>query len=379
MNHKIRYSIILAAALALAACKEKPSTSVADAHIDPSVVEAGEAFEGKLKVAPLGTAAVSESLRVAGRVDFNEQKVIRIGATVTGRVMELHASLGQAVKVGETLAVLNSTELSDAQLAYLKARSQAEQASRAVERARQLYAADVIGRAELQRRESELHVAEAEQRAGADQLRVLGIGARAIERLGREGHINSVTPVVSSMSGVVVERKVAQGQVVQPADAMFVVADLSRVWVVAEVPEQQAGLVQVGQTVEIEIPALENRVSGKLVFISDTLSPETRTVTVRTELDNSSRLLKPAMLATMLIQSRPVAQTVVPEQAVVRENDIDHLFLESSEKVFRLVPVKLGPPSGGVRPVFSGLKAGDRVVVEGAFHLNNERKRKELE
>jgi len=346
---------------------------------DPLLVQVPEGFGADIQVAPVGARALSDTLRVAGKVDFDEQRVTRIGATVTGRVIEIHAHLGQQVKVGDALAVINSTELGQAQLAYLKARAHAELQARSVDRARQLFAADVIGKAELQRRESELSIASAEQRGAADQLRVLGMSSAAIGRLGSSGAINSVSPVVSTMAGTVVERQVAQGQVVQPADALYSVADLSQVWVTAEVPEQQAALVKAGQNVDIEVPALGARLTGRLIFVADTVNPETRTVTVRSQLANASRQLKPAMLATMLIQAAPVERLVVPAQAVVRDGDGDNVFIEVAPKLFRLTPVRLGPDADGRRPVLSGLTADQRILVSGAFHLNNERKRKELE
>jgi cobalt-zinc-cadmium efflux system membrane fusion protein len=178
----------------------------------------------------------------------------------------------------------------------------------------------------------------------------------------------------------VVERKVSAGQVVQPADSMFVVADLSRLWAIAQVPEQEVSQVKVGQAVNIQVPALNNeKIVGKLIYVGQTINPETRTVLVRTELDNREGRLKPAMLASMLIEATPVERLIVPATAVVRESDVDHVFVSLGEGQFRLVRVKLGPESNGHRVVLEGLKPGDPVVVEGGFHLNNERNRKELE
>ena len=387
---------VLTAALILAGCKDSPkpgattaptaaalteaATGETDVPVpDPLAVTVPANFGAEIKVAPVGATPLSDTLRVAGKVDFDEYRVTRIGATVTGRVIEIHAHLGQQVKVGDALAVINSTELGQAQLAYLKARAQADLQARSVERARQLFAADVIGKAELQRRESELAIASAEQRGAADQLRVLGMSSGAIGRLGTSGVIHSVTPVVSTMAGTVVERQVAPGQVVQPSDALYMVADLSQVWVTAEVPEQQAALVKSGQSVDIEVPALGVRLTGKLIYVADTVNPETRTVTVRSAVANANRQLKPAMLATMLIQAAPVERLVVPAQAVVRDADADNVFVEVGPQQFRLAPVRLGPDVDGRRPVLSGLKPEQRILVSGAFHLNNERKRKELE
>ena len=387
---------VLTAALILAGCKDSPKPGATTAPTaaalteaatgetevpvaDPLAVTVPANFGAEIKVAPVGATPLSDTLRVAGKVDFDEYRVTRIGATVTGRVIEIHAHLGQQVKVGDALAVINSTELGQAQLAYLKARAQADLQARSVERARQLFAADVIGKAELQRRESELAIASAEQRGAADQLRVLGMSSGAIGRLGTSGVIHSVTPVVSTMAGTVVERQVAPGQVVQPSDALYMVADLSQVWVTAEVPEQQAALVKSGQSVDIEVPALGVRLTGKLIYVADTVNPETRTVTVRSAVANANRQLKPAMLATMLIQAAPVERLVVPAQAVVRDADADNVFVEVGPQQFRLAPVRLGPDVDGRRPVLSGLKPEQRILVSGAFHLNNERKRKELE
>src|SRR5690606_6754141 len=103
----------------------------------------------------------------------------------------------------------------------------------------------------------------------------------SIDQLGKTGAIDSFAPVVSSIKGVVVERKVAAGQVVQPADSLFVIADLSRVWAVAQVPEQDVSQVKIGQAVKIQVPALNNeKLVGKLIFVGQTISPETRTVLV---------------------------------------------------------------------------------------------------
>lgn len=373
--------LLIVVSLALAGCgKEKAEAVRNTPPQDPNVVTAPETLVAGLKLEQVGTAPITETLRVAGRVDFDEQRVARIGAPVTGRVVELLADPGQSVVQGQTLAKLHSVELGNAQLAYVKSAAQAKLQKQSAERARLLFESDVIGAAELQRRESEFAVAMAEQQAAADQLRVLGVGSRMLENMASRGDINSISPVVATLSGVVVERKVAKGQVVQPADALFTVADLSRVWVTAQVPEAESSAVRIGQTVEVEVPALGGATrKAKLIFVSDIVNPETRTVMVRTEMDNPGRELKPAMLATMLIQSRPQDRLVVPAQAVVREDNDDYVFVVEGERQFRLTRVKLRADQQGVRVLENGLRSGDRIVVEGAFHLNNERKRAELE
>jgi cobalt-zinc-cadmium efflux system membrane fusion protein len=370
----------LLTAAVLAGCNKEAKHETAQPAADPSVVVATPELAAALKLGEAGMQPVVETLRVAGQIDFDEQRLARIGATVTGRVVQIDAQLGQMVRKGDVLARLNSSELSNQQLAYLKARSQLELNRRNAERAKALFEADVIGAAEMQRRESEYQISQAETRAAADQLELLGVSRAAIERLGKHGDVDSVTPVVATQPGAVVERKLAAGQVVQPADALFVVADLSRVWAVAQVPEQQVALVHAGQSVSIEVPALGNeKLVGKLIYVGQTVNPETRTVLVRTELDNRDGRLKPAMLASMLIEAKPVDRLVVPAGAVVRESDEDHVFVAEGDARFRLVKVKLGPEKAGQRVVLSGLKGHEKLVVDGAFHLNNERNRKEME
>jgi cobalt-zinc-cadmium efflux system membrane fusion protein len=383
----IRLALAAFAVAGLAACGDRtpatpaaaPAAAAKPTPADPALVAAPKTLAERLVLATVERRPVSEPLEVAGRIDFDEQSVARIGANVTGRVTELQGALGQTVRAGQVLAQLNSAELGQAQLAYLKANAQRELASKAVDRAKLLLAADVIGSAELQRRENELQVAQVEKRAAADQLRVMGMAPGAIEQTIATGTITSISSVVSTVNGVIVERRVNKGQVVQPADVLFVVADLSRVWVIAQVPESQVGRVQPGQSVTIEATGAPELLRGRVAWIADTVNPETRTVTVRTEVENPKRMLRPAMLANVAIEPTPVDRLVVPASAVVRENNQDHVFVQAGEGRFRLTRVTLADESGGMRIVQSGLKGGERIVVDGGFHLNTERKRAELE
>lgn len=375
----IRLAFAAIVAVLLSACSEKPATPAAAAR-DPLVVEADPELVARLQVGLPEYAEVREVLRVPGRIEADETRLARIGAPVAGRITDLAASVGADVTRGQTLATLNSTELSSAQLAYLKALSQRSLAARAAARAQQLLEADVIGAAEVQRRQAELAQAEAEAAAARDQLKVLGMGAAAIDRLSKTGTITSVTQIVASLSGTVIERKVTEGQVVQPADGVFLVADLSRVWVSADVPEQSAGALRIGESVQAEIPALGGRrVQGSVQFVSPTVSPDTRTIRARMVLDNPDREFKPAMLASVLIRSSPQRRMTIPVEAVVRDENRDYVFVQSGEGAFRLREVSLGVEHEGRRVVLGGLRETERLVTGGAFHLNNERQRRAVQ
>ena len=377
---KLPFIALLTCLLLISGCKKSQPSAASQTAQDPNLVMANEALLAQIKISVVSQGDVSDILRVAGQIDFDEQALTRIGASVTGRVTQINAQLGNEVKKGDTLALINSSELSNSQLAYLKARSEKEFHRRTVQRAKTLFEADVISAAELQRRESEYEVASAQTRAAQDQLRVLGVNLKAMEELATTGAIDSVASVMATIKGVVVERKVTTGQVVQPADVLFTVADLSRVWAVAQVPEQQVAQVKVGQSVRIEVPALENeKLIGKLIYVGQTVNPESRTVLVRTELDNTSGRLKPSMLASMLIESTPTKRVVVPITAIVREQDADYVFIEEKPGSFRLKPVRLSSEHNGQRVVLDGLSQGMRSVSDGAFHLNNHRNLKDME
>ncbi len=323
---------------------------------------------------------LADKLQVPSQVEVDEERLVSIGSYVTGRIIDLYVTLGESVEAGAPLARISSPELTQAQLAYLRASSRTVLAQKAAERARHLLSADVIAIAEVERRESELEVSRAELEAAQDHLRLLGVDNSALKDLVNKGHILPSVAIQASKSGVVIGRHVIIGQVVQPADQLFQVADLSAVWVVGDVPEQIARNVRVGQHVKIHVPALGDvNFDGLIIFVADTVNPLTRTVMVRTMVENPKRKLKPDMLATMHITDNPHKSMVVPETAVVREANRDYVFLAQGNNRFQRIPVELGHEVADMRPVLKGLAAEQPIVVDGAFHLDNERKLAELE
>jgi membrane fusion protein, heavy metal efflux system len=347
---------------------------------DPMEVQLTPDMDKHFQIESAAMAEISVIQKVAGRIEANEQRTMRIGSSVTGRITQVLAEVGDRVQAGQPLARLSSPELTAAQLSFLRAMSSTKLAERSVERAQQLVTADVIGSAELQRREVELSVARAELRAATDQLRLIGLSDQMIQRLRETGALTSEVAITASRTGVVVERKVSQGQVAQPGDPLFTVADLSNVWVVGALPEQDANSVRLNQQVEVEVPALgAQKLKGRIVFVSDTVQQDTRTVPIRTAVDNPRFELKPQMLATLHLNGTHVKQLAVPASAVVRENDKDYVFVKVGDHRYRLTEVQLDVAAGELRPVRKGIDEGTPIVVDGSFHLNSQRKRAELE
>jgi membrane fusion protein, heavy metal efflux system len=381
---RILISTLFTAALAVmsTACSEKPAPAPeTKAVVDPNLVTLTPELEANIKIGAVDEVQFIDTLRIPGRIQVDEQYESRAGASITGRISTLDVNLGDEVKAGQRLATIKSTELAQYQLNYIKASQQVQLQTKAVDRARQLLEADVISQAELQRREGELHAANAEVNAARDQLVVLGMAPGSISKLGLQNSGMSTSQVNSKISGTVIARKARLGQVVAPAEELFVIADLSHVWAVAEIPEQQIAHIREGQSLNIEVPALDDvELTGTLAFVGDIVNPATRTVMARANISNNKMLLKPDMLITILLEAKPEKVIAIPSTAIVRENNADHVFSQTlKSKQFKLLPVTLGRTYDDKREVLQGLQPGDQIVLDGAFHVNNERKRKEME
>lgn len=318
---------------------------------------------------------VAGSLQVSARIDTDASRIARIGSPVSGRIIKLLVLEGQYIQRGSALATLHSTDLSDTQFSFVKAFSQEKLAEQATVRAEQLVKADVIGLAELERRRAELLQASTEADAFRTQLRGLGMSDTAIRKLENTRQLNADYPILSTISGTVLERKVTLGQIVQPAEIAFMVADLSNVWIIADVPEESSGHLHKGMDVIVKIPALpDQNIQGKLSYVSPIVDPATRTVQVRMDLPNPHGIFKPAMLAGLTFLDATERKTTVPSTAVVREENKDYVFVQIEPTKFILREVSLGLESGDNRVLESGVSPGEKIVLDGAFHLNNQRK-----
>ncbi|MEO6964317.1 MAG: efflux RND transporter periplasmic adaptor subunit [Acidobacteriaceae bacterium] len=375
-----REQIILTVMLTLllmAGCKHQTEASetLTNGSSDPLAIEASPKMFRHLIVGEPSWQEVAPSEQVAAQVETDASRVARVGSPVEGRITKILVLEGQHVKRGQVLARLHSTAQSDAQFSFIKAYSNQQLALRSADRAKQLLHADVIGSAELERRQAELLQATAEVEAIRAKLEGLGMSAYAIHQLETTRKLNSDYPVIATISGTVLERKVTPGQIVQPADMAFQIADLSNVWLVAEVPEDEAAALQVGKSVLATIPALPDlKIKGTLSYLSPVVNPDTRTVEARMNLANKNGEFKPDMMAIMTFESRTEKRQTIPETAIVRENNKDNVFVQTGPHRFVLRGVELGMETGDSRVLKSGLSPGEKLVLNGAFNLNNQRK-----
>ena len=388
MNFKLFFTnATVVAVLLLAGCDKGGSTASEEAaqqnqaeERDFNSITARPEILDRLQIGQPFLVDLADKIQVPSRVQVDEERTAQIGSYVTGRIIEMFVILGDYVKTGDRLARITSPDLTQAQLAYLRASSRVVVTTKAAERARHLLAADAIPVAEVERRQSELEIAQAELDAATDQLSLFGMDNMELKELKKRGKILPWLDIKATREGYIIARNVIVGQVVQPADPLFQVADLSHVWVVGDVPEQIARDVRLEQHVEINVPALgPHLLDGMIIFVSDTVNRLTRTVMTRVSVENSDRKLKPDMLANMHITDAQHEVLVVPEGAIVRELNQDYVFVAVSDNHFQRVHVELGPEVASLRPVLKGLTIDQRIVTAGAFHLDSERKLAELE
>ena len=337
-------------------------------------VDAPSVLQNKIVLEAVTETVLQDTLRASGRVSVNENHLAKIGPSISGRVIEVRASVGQSVTRGQVLAIMHSTQLSDAQANFLKAKSQVELKRLFVERSRKLYEEGIISLLNLRERESVLAEKEIEMNALADQLTVMGMHADDLQRLSRQKVVNSNNPITATINGNVIGRHISVGQIVEISDELFVVADLSEVWVVAEVPEKSATALELNATADIEIPALAHqRLKGTLSFIASTVDPDSRTIKIRVVLPNPEFRLKPEMLASIFIQQPSLPALTIAASAVIRDQNQDYVFVEIAPHRYSLRAVTLDDEIDGRRRVTSGLTAGEKVVARGSFQLNSVR------
>lgn len=375
-----RFLTAAALSAALYGCgSSAPAQVPADAAApaaDPLAIEVHPDLRLDIATGEPVQSEISSVLEVAARLEADEARLARIGAPVTGRIVDLNVSVGQTVAKGQVVATIHSAEIAAAESDFLEGVTEHELATHAVNRARQLLDAGVIATAEVQRREADLQRANAHLTAARQRLTVLGVTAAAVSEIERSRIVDSLTEVVATGSGRVLERPVTPGQVVQIAEVLCVVADLSSLWVVADVPEHAVDALRIGNLVEARIPALRDEViTGRLSFVGATVNPETRTIRARMDVPNPIGRYKPAMLATMRLADAATPQWTVPSSAVVREGNGEGVFVQTGPNRYVLRTVELGPESGDQRVLLKGVDPGTKIVVQGAFHLNNQRRR----
>ncbi|MCP9469136.1 MAG: efflux RND transporter periplasmic adaptor subunit [Nitrospira sp.] len=353
----------------------------------PGVVtlSAEEASRIGLVVQPVAKSDFRTYRDFPGIVQPNQRNMAEITALVRGRVIEVYADLGQEVKANQPLAILYSSELGLAQSAYLKAKAKLNLAEQSYSRAQFLLEEKVIGEAEAQRRQAELLSIQAEANEAHDRLKLLGMTPEEFKRLEQSREIRSVVPIVAPFAGRVIARKLTRGEVVETTENLFVIADLSEVWVLANIPEKDIPFVHAvhaskGTKAEVRVNAYPGEVfHGTITYVGDVLDPSTRTMQLRIELPNSDGRFKPEMFATVRLFSEPQPdRLVVPEAALQHDQGKTFVFVQRKATEYEVREVEVGESNGALTSILAGLEEGERVVTHGAFLLKSELLKKQV-
>jgi len=338
-------------------------------------------------------SATQEDFRVVkeavGQIAFNEDRSTPIYSPYSGRVMKLLANPGDRVARGDPLFEVASPDVVQVQSDYITAVGQHATARRLLEVARRnaerqadLYQAKAVSQrdfdqaqSDAQTAESNLSTATGQMLALRDKLRLMGKSEDFIRQLETERRIDPITAILSPISGTVTSRKVGPGQYVQPdnTNALYTVADLTTMWLRVNVPETDIRFVKMGQQVQVKVMAYPNEVfTARITYIGVSIDPATRRVPVRAEMPNPDFRLKPEMFATArIISDTATPSAAVPVNAVVRDGATARIWVQEDKGVFVRRDVQLGLQQNGMVQVTEGLKAGERVVSDGAVFLGN--------
>lgn len=381
-------------AVALVACGQSKNDSSEEKK--PESAETAEAVDRKdlihltkdqittarITVASAERRAETAAIGATGEIEPPDDGVARVGPKVAGRVARLLKGVGDPVKRGELLAMIDSPDLGRAKADYIAAAALAQVTREAADRERALYEKKISSEKDWRQAEADATKARAEKDAAEVRLHTLGISDTQLHKLSPGEHFAASFTVTSPIEGVVVERPVTLGQLAQPQETMFVVMDLRNVWVLADVYERDLAQIAVGQKVVARVPAWKDRTfNGTVGTIGAVIERKSRAVKIRVVLPNPDGALKPGMFATVEIagtSGAPHAGIYVPARAVQRDGIHSLVFVEREPGLYEPRRVEVGQVSHDWVEVQRGVSEGERVVGGGSFALKSEMKKDEL-
>ena len=349
--------------------------------------------------AGIETQAVSISqqpdvLRVKGRIALADDHTWRVGVRTVGSVVAAYAGLGDYVHKGQILARYHADEVRDSRAQYRaavaeldRAKSAAAQAQRNLDRARRLLELKAGSAQQVELAQQDLVTAQAavqkdqiEVDRGRDLLED-DLRVPADPPANRADETEDDVPIIAPGDGYVIEKNVTPGKTVELSSVTFVIGDLSKVWMLASVRQEDLGKLRTGQPAFVTPSGQEGaRLAGKITNLGQEFDPTTRVMQVRIELDNPKGRLRPEMLADAEIPvGRAKSALLAPSDAVQQVNGQDVVFVGVAPGRFAVRPVRVGETADGRTPILEGLKAGDSVVIRGSFILKSQLLKSSLE
>lgn len=374
-------ALALAMAFSLAACG-KGGTEAAKAegkeeeHSESSelTMTSEEAARAGVKVEAISEQPMAASVVLTASIQPDQDRVARVSASTEGRITSAPAKLGDRVRAGQALATLDSVGVGEASAALALAQSELRIAEADFKRAESLVADEIIPRKDFIRAQSERDKALANVRATTDRLRLLGGNPSA------RGNGLSGLAVTAPFAGTIIEKKATLGDRAAPNEPLFTVADLSRVWILADLPESALAQVRVGANAKVTVPSYPSETfSGRVSHIGAALSKETRTAAARIEVANADGRLKPEMFATATIEVAGDKRNLMtlPDSAIVLMGGQPTVFV-FEQGAYQMRVIQPGERMGGRTAVAAGLKPGEQVVTAGAYELKARKQKSQL-
>ncbi len=363
---RIRREAYVFLTIGLMACGGAAQVSeTATAASSPGVVafDAAQQVAGGLAIGTAGPLP-ADTIYLTGTVTFDAARVSHVGPRTQGRIRRVPVGVGAHVAAGDTLVVLDSPELGAAQAQWLQARVARGVALRNFTRTERLFGDGIVSERRRLEVEADLRDREAALTAALQALSALGADPDTTG--------SGLFVIRSPLSGDVIEQHATPGEVVGPETSLFVVGELSRVWLVLDLYETDLRRVRAGMPVRIVADAFpDRRFDARAELIGSVVDTVSRTVKVRVEIPNVGHVLKPGMFArAALALDVPAAAVGIPHSAVQSVAGRDVVFVPTGRNTFTARPVRIGPPrSGGWVQVFEGLARGDSIVTAGSFVL----------
>ncbi len=330
------------------------------------VVPDGSPLRTKLIVETVSQREVQRNLVLPAVVEADPARLVKVLPPVAGRITQLKVQLGEEVVKGQPLLVLDSADLDTAYADYERAKANSALAIKSRDRLRELVRTSAVAVRELQQAETDLVNAEAEKQRAESRLRQIGVEPEVSTK-------SRTVTIVAPVSGSIIDLNVAPGAYWNDATAaLMTVADLSTIWVTANVPEKDTALVAKGQPVDITFAAYPGEAfKSQVLFVSNVLDPDTRRTKVRISLDNPDTRFKPGMFASVTFFSPTQRVPIVPTTALVLREEKNQIFVEVAPWSFEARPVDVGFQQGDEVAIRHGLAAGDRIVVRGGVLIND--------
>jgi membrane fusion protein, heavy metal efflux system len=360
-----------------AAGDSRPAVRTANEDPSQQFVELSEKQAGSLKIAPVELRSFEMLKTAVGTIDFNQHLLVQVFSQYPGKILKAFFNLGDEVKQGDILFTIDSPDLLQAESALLASAGVLELHTRTLERVTKLLKAGGSAQKDVDQATSDQQTAEGNFKAAKNAVRIFGKTDAEIEQILAERKVDSTLLVPSPISGRIIARNAAPGLLTQPgnAPAPYSVADLTAMWMIANVIETDAPAYRVGQEVEVKVPAYPDTIfHGHVTTVGSTIDPNTHRQLVRSEIADPRHLLRSGMFASFVIRiGDPARSPAVPVEAVVREGDgTMTVWVTADRRRFVRRTVKVGiQQQGGWSQILEGLKADELVVTDGAVFLSN--------